>query len=127
MYAFPVNSNLANPSVSQKFGHCDYFAFYNGITLNIEQNHCRSSFEVIQWLNSKNVNSIISHDMGKFPYEKAKEYHMILFYSGDDNLTTSDMIDIIDQDLLEVYSNERVENILKKHQLKVQYVQKLRD
>lgn len=118
MIAFPVKTNKANPTLSPLFGKSKYFAFYDGKTLHIEKNEATGGCQVIQWLQSKNVDSIVLQEIGQKPYEKAKALNMKLFYSGDERITTFDMIDIIDAYRLQVLSQEDIQAMIKKHENK---------
>jgi predicted Fe-Mo cluster-binding NifX family protein len=118
MIAFPVKTNKANPALSPLFGKSKYFAFYDGKTLNIEKNEQEGGCKVIQWLKDKEVDSIVLQEIGKRPYEKAKEFNMQLFYSGDERITTSDIIDIIDASRLQIITEEEIQQIIEKHDAK---------
>ena len=69
MIAIPVKTNKENTAVSTLFGKAKYFAFIENNKIEILKNEQIGGKAVVNWLKSKNVDTLITSHMGEKPFE----------------------------------------------------------
>ncbi len=115
MIVFPLKTNKKDSAISPLFGKAKYFAFYDGINLQIEKNELNSGSKLIDWFVSKNVDKIVIKEMGSSPYEKIKKTNIEIFYAGDERITSEELINKINAQSLQKLKEEQIKEIIKKH------------
>ena len=68
MIAIPVKTNKENTAVSTLFGKAKYFAFIENNKIEIVKNEQSGGKAVVNWLKSKNVDTLITSHMGEKPF-----------------------------------------------------------
>ncbi len=116
MIAFPVLTEKENANVSPLFGKAKYFAFYDGENLSVEKNEQKGGIAVVDWFKQKGVSKVVIKEMGSHPYLKIQEYGMELYYAGDSKISTNELLEKIDENSLEKLSEEKINEIIKKHE-----------
>lgn len=116
MVVFPVKTKKEDAAVSPLFGKAKYFAFYEDGELEIKENPYGHGSALIDWFKMKGVKNIVIKEMGMNPYKKIQQTDMNIFYSGDERITISEVLEKYKNGSLEKLVDDRMQEIIKKHQ-----------
>ncbi len=113
----PVKTNKENPPVSPLFGKAKWFAFIDEDgNIEIKQNRCHGGGEVINWLLSENIDTIIFQEMGVTPYKMINKIpNITLLHSGYDRIVLTDLIQKVKEKNLQIVDNSNINDIIHKH------------
>ncbi|AXH14518.1 dinitrogenase [Malaciobacter mytili] len=115
MYAFPVKTSKENSAIAPSFCKAKYFAFYDGTNLSIKKNESSCGRSVMKWLLENNVKKLIIKDIGRNPYNLAKQNNFEFFYAGDERIETFEILEKIKTSKLEKLTQEKLQVILDNH------------
>lgn len=116
MVVFPVKTDKENAAVSPLFGKAKYFAFFDGVSLNVEKNPFDHGSEIIGWFKEKGVKEVIIKEMGINPYRKIQSSNIKIYYAGDDRITSDELVENYKNGKLEVLDDSRMQDIIKQHE-----------
>ncbi|RXJ66433.1 hypothetical protein CRV08_13230 [Halarcobacter ebronensis] len=116
MITFPLKTDKNNSAVSTLFGKAKYFAFYDGKELKIEKNPYEKGSQLVSWFLEKGVDKIIIKEMGSKPFNKIHNTDIKVFYAGDGRVTTDEVIDSFNKNLLKELSDDELRTIIKDHE-----------
>jgi len=90
--AVPVKTKRDNPAVAPLFGKAKYFAIVTNNNITIEKNPFQNGTDVVLWLNSLGVESLLIQEIGYKPYQLIQELGMRLYYVGEKRIELNEVI-----------------------------------
>jgi len=114
--AMPVKTNKENPALAPLFGKAKWFAFVEDGKIEIKENPYKSGSDVVKWLISQNIDSLIFMEMGHTPYEILKQTNIKLYHAGFDRILLLDAIDKFNKNELKELTNDVIADIIKHHE-----------
>ena len=116
--AIPVKANREDPPVSPLFGKAKWFAIIENGQVTIKANPANGGREVVHWLASLDVDTLVIQEMGRNPFEALMQYETIrLFHSGFERILVSDVLKKLEkQELTELNDKESIEAIIHHHE-----------
>jgi predicted Fe-Mo cluster-binding NifX family protein len=92
MIAIPVKTNKENTAVSTLFGKAKYFAFIENNKIEILKNEQTGGQGVVNWLKSKNVDTLITSHMGERPFSALLNNSIKVYFAGDERIEVTDVM-----------------------------------
>jgi predicted Fe-Mo cluster-binding NifX family protein len=92
MIAIPVKTNEVNTAVSTLFGEAEYFALINNNNIEIMKNEQTNEKAVADWLKSKNVNILITSNIGEKPFSTLHDNNIEVYFAGDEKIEIRDVL-----------------------------------
>ena len=92
MIAIPVKTNKENTAVSTLFGKAKYFAFIENNKIEIVKNEQSGGKAVVNWLKSKNVDTLITSHMGEKPFSTLLQNNINVYFAGDERIEINDVL-----------------------------------
>ncbi len=116
--AVPVKTKRDNPAVAPLFGKAKYFAIVTNNNITIEKNPFQNGTDVVLWLNSLGVESLLIQEIGYKPYQLIQELGMRLYYVGEKRIELNEVIQKLNSGELQALNEEEIEKIIKHHEKK---------
>ena len=116
--AIPVKVDREDPPVAPLFGKAKWFAIVDNGKITIKANPANGGREVVHWLASLGVDTLVIQEMGRNPFEALMQYETIrLFHSGFERILVSDVLKKLEkQELTELNDKESIEAIIHHHE-----------
>jgi len=116
--AIPVKLNRENPPVAPLFGKAKWFAIVENGQVTIKANPANGGHEVIRWLASLGIDTLVIQEMGRNPFETLMQYKTIrIFHSGFERILVSDVLKKLEKnELIELNNKESIEGIIHHHE-----------
>ena len=116
--AIPVKLNQKDPPVAPLFGKAKWFAIIQNGEVTIKANPANGGHEVVHWLASIGIDTLIIQEMGRNPFKTLMRYKTIrLFHSGFERILVSDVLKKLEnQELTELKDKESIEGIIQHHE-----------
>ena len=116
--AIPVKTDKENPAIAPLFGKAKWFAIIEDDNISIIPNNQSGGGAVIELFNEIKIDAMIIQEMGITPYERAKEFGMMIYHSGFNRILLNDLLDKFKQDKLEILDDTNIDKIIKHHEKK---------
>lgn len=91
MIAIPVKTNKLNSAISTLFGKAKYFALIENNSIEILKNEQKNGQAVIDWLKSKNVDTLITSYLGKKEFLKLMN-NIRVYFAGDKTIEIDNLL-----------------------------------
>lgn len=91
MIAIPIKTNKLNSAISTLFGKAKYFALINNKGIEIIKNEQKNGQAVIDWLKSKNVDTLITSYLGKKEFLKLMN-NIRVYFAGDKTIEIDNLL-----------------------------------
>ena len=116
--AIPIKVNRGDPPVAPLFGKAKWFAIVENGQITIEANPANGGREVVHWLASLDVDTLVIQEMGRNPFKTLMQYETIrLFHSGFERTLLSDVLKKLEKnELTELNNKESIESIIQHHE-----------
>lgn len=116
--AVPVKLNRENPPIAPLFGKAKWFAIIENGQITIEANPADGGHEVVHWLASLGVDTLIVQEMGRNPFNTVKHYEYIkVYHSGFDRTLLGDALAKLEKhELIELNDQESRDAIIHHHE-----------
>ncbi len=116
--AIPVKTKKENPAVAPLFGKAKYFAIIKDNQIQIEENPFKSGAEVVKWLYSMGVDTLIIQEMGHRPYEMIQQLGIKVYFAGKERIELKDVLQKFQENKLERIDENKMAEIIKHHESK---------
>lgn len=116
--AIPVKLNRDNPPIAPLFGKAKWFAIVENGKITIEKNPADGGHEVVHWLASLGIDTLIIQEMGRNPFDTVKHYEYIrVFHSGFERTLLNDVLAKLENKaLIELNDEESRNGIIHHHE-----------
>ena len=91
MIAIPVKTNKLNSAISTLFEKAKYFALINNKGIEIIKNEQKNGQAVVDWLKSKNVDTLITSYLGKKEFLKLVN-NIRVYFAGDKTIEIDNVL-----------------------------------
>jgi len=114
--AIPIKMNKENSAVAPLFGKAKWFAIVEKGEVSIIPNRQSGGQAVIELFNEMKIDAILIQEMGITPYEKVKEYGMMLYHIGFERSLLNNVLEKFQNDELEILDDTNIDEIIKHHE-----------
>ncbi len=94
MIAAAIEIDSLNAPLSSRFGKAKYYAFFDGTSMQIEENPFRSGAKVIGWLAAKGVTDLVMKEAGRKPCALKTKHAISLHYPAAFQPTLQELVKI---------------------------------
>jgi predicted Fe-Mo cluster-binding NifX family protein len=113
MIAIPVKTNKLNSAISTLFGKAKYFALIENNSIEILKNEQIGGRAVVNWLKSKNVDTLITSHMGEKPFSSLIKSNIKVYFAGNERIEIKEVLLKYADGELPILDNENFHTFLK--------------
>jgi len=114
--AIPVKLNKENPPIAPLFGKAKWFAIVENGEIFIMPNSQSGGQAVIELFYEMKIDALLIQEMGTNPYEKVKQYGIMLYHTGFEPVLLNDILKKFKSGELEILDDTNMDKIIKHHE-----------
>lgn len=117
--AIPVKMNRENPPLAPLFGKAKWYAIVSDGNISIEANPAEGGTQVVEWLSTIGVDTIIMQEMGQGPYGMVKKLGTIeVYHSGYERTLLEDTLTRLQEGNLQLLDDTAMADVIAHHEMK---------